>query len=332
MLSDIAAAGDAARHQLEQMTGVTQDFIHLHSRVDSINDRMTVLLKGIVYLISLRWAFFRHNSSESASDLAPAAGSEVVNEVMSNPRPFSFDSAILNVTTEAAAVDVAQTEAAVATVATQTDDTDSDRILSIVNPVVAKHGIKRVLWRLRQLMSVISDTIVSSDDEVGEDVINTDSVDIRITTSVREDVGNTDVASVDIRITSRLDSTEPELSPVTSTELSPVTSTERSPVTELPFCSPVAVTDSSDRLESTVLSSDFSTLQSESEITPRRLDESFRVTDNPIFQPTSASSSPIYLSSAPPIEPQNPLHRHSFFRLSKLFPSLWGFLLNKFGY
>ena len=72
------------------MTGVTQDFIHLHSRVDTINDRMTVLLKGIVYLISLRWAFsrLRHNSNGSTPDLTPVAGSDVVNEVMSNAFVF----------------------------------------------------------------------------------------------------------------------------------------------------------------------------------------------------------------------------------------------------
>jgi hypothetical protein len=52
MLSDIAAAGDAARVQLEQMGRVGQEFNQLHSRVDNINDRMTVLLKGIVCLIS----------------------------------------------------------------------------------------------------------------------------------------------------------------------------------------------------------------------------------------------------------------------------------------
>lgn len=166
------------------MTGVTQDFIHLHSRVDNINDRMTVLLKGIVYLVSLRWVFsrLRHNSapgSAPAEDLAPAeapaVGCDVVNEVMSLERPFSFESAIStqNVTTEAVATAVSQTQteaAATYEISTQTfvDEMDSDRILAVVNPAVAEHGLNRVLQRWRNLMSVISNTILSSNDGNGE--------------------------------------------------------------------------------------------------------------------------------------------------------------------
>lgn len=45
MLSDIVAAGDAARLQLEQMGRVGQEFNQLHSRVDTLNDRMTLFFK-----------------------------------------------------------------------------------------------------------------------------------------------------------------------------------------------------------------------------------------------------------------------------------------------
>ena len=145
------------------MTGVTQDFIHLHSRVDNINDRMTVLLKGIVYLVSLRWVFsrLRHNSapgSAPAEDLAPAeapaVGCDVVNEVMSLERPFSFESAIStqNVTTEAVATAVSQTQTeAAATYEIYTknfvDEMESDRILAVVNTAVEENGLNSVLQR-----------------------------------------------------------------------------------------------------------------------------------------------------------------------------------------
>ena len=283
------------------MTGVTQDFIHLHSRVDNINDRMTVLLKGIVYLVSLRWVFsrLRHNSapgSAPAEDLAPAeapaVGCDVVNEVMSLERPFSFESAIStqNVTTEAIATAVGQTQTeatyeistqnvtteAVATAVSQTqteaaatyeistqtfvDEMDSDRILAVVNPAVAEHGLNRVLQRWRNLMSVISNTILSSNDGNGE----ADSAD-------------------------RLESTG------------------HSPVTELSSASTdqVALSD-----------------RSESPAAPRRLDGYFlRVVDNPTYQPTSSldTGSP---SSPPPVDDDgNPyqIHRHQLYHVKRVF-------------
>ena len=297
MLLDIAAAGDIARQQLEQMTGVTQEFIHLHGRVDTINDRMTVLLKGIVYLVSLRWVFYRlRQNPGSALAEAPAAGSDVVNEVMSSERPFSFESTetavsvgqtqteatfsdveISNFTTETAATAVGQTQteatfsdsdvveistptqnvttvsqtqteaAATVEISTQTltfvDEMDSDRV---VNPAVAEHGLNRVLRRWRNLMSVISNTILSSNDGNGE----ADSAD-------------------------RLESTG------------------HSPVTELSSASTdqVALSD-----------------RSESPAAPRRLDGDFlRVVDNPTYLPTSPLDTGSNSPENPTYQPTSPL-------------------------
>lgn len=47
------------------------------------------MLKGIVYLISLRWVFSNNNANRNE-----ATGTEVVNEVMSNERPFSFSEVV----------------------------------------------------------------------------------------------------------------------------------------------------------------------------------------------------------------------------------------------
>ena len=317
MLSDIAAAGDAARQRLEQMTGVTQDFIHLHSRADGINDRMTTMLRGIVYLISLKWAFSRGSTPALTEDFTPVAGSDVVNEVMSLDRPFSFPVTQANQTVatslstqnaEAVAAPVGQTQteaAATVEISTQTDETDLDRIiLSIVNPAVAQHGVANVLSKLRRLMATISNTIISnmlssSDDDDGNGVGGDDGV------------GDDDGVG-------------PAPAPTPAE-----TPTQLTPVRDIPTLSPVAVTDSSDRLESieTVRSSDLSTLQSVSvsEITPRRLDEdeSFRVADNPTFRTTplsdSGTSNP---SLASPIDEyeRNPyqLHRHELRSVKRL--------------
>lgn len=74
--------------------------------------------------------------------------------------------------------------------------------------------------------------------------------------------------------------------------------------------------------ESTERSSDSST-QAYSEITPLRLDERFRIVDNPTFrfEPTDTdnptpTSSPSARNPPVPIEPQNPyqFHRYNFFR------------------
>ncbi len=71
---------------------------------------------------------------------------------------------------------------------------------------------------------------------------------------------------------------------------------EQSPVTEVSTQGSIA------------RSSDLSTLQSE--ITPRRLDDDFRMMVNPAFQPI-AIGSPISTHSSPtPIEPRNPYYFH----------------------
>lgn len=105
----------------------------------------------------------------------------MVNEIMSSERPGPFESAIStqnitteavatavgqtqteatyeistqNVTTEAVATAVSQTQteaAATYEISTQTDEMDSDRILAVVNPAVEEHGINRVLRRWRNV-------------------------------------------------------------------------------------------------------------------------------------------------------------------------------------
>lgn len=305
---------------------MTQDLNQLHSRVSNIDDRMTALLRGIVYLISLRWVFSNTNSSRNVS------GSEVVNEVMSNERPFSFESArptqnlveTTTTTTQVATQIVVETTE----ISTQTDDTDSDQIYSLIRPHINAYGINRVLWRLRSVLPIINDSMLWGNDEV--EAPNTDSADTPDA----------------IRGTSPLESTEH--SPVTdlSTD-SPVTylstpevavtdSSDHSPVAVINSSesSPVAVTDSSDRLESTVRYSESSTIHSE--ITPRRLDDGFRVIDNPTFRPTDSTTSSPYSATEPPapIEPENnpyQFHRYRFFRVERIFPSICEFL-HRFGF
>lgn len=85
ILSDILVAGEAVRLRLEQTRGLTQDLTLMNSRISTLDDSTTSLLKGIVYLISLRWVLSNMRLSRDS-----ASGSEVVNEVMSNERPFSF--------------------------------------------------------------------------------------------------------------------------------------------------------------------------------------------------------------------------------------------------
>lgn len=265
--------------------------------------------------------FIPHNEdsapgSAPAEDLAPAeapaAGSDVVNEVMASERPFSFESAIStqNVTTEtvatavgqtqteatveistqnveavATAVSQTQTEASVAAtyeISTQTDEMDSDRILAVVNPAVEEHGINRVLQRWRNLMSVISNTILSSS----------------------SNDGNGEADSAD-----RLESTGH--SPVTVTELSPASTDQ------------VALSDS-DRSESPA------------DYTPRRLDGDFiRVVDNPTYQPTSSLDTGNPSSAlASPVDDQiddgNPyqIHRHQLYHVKRVFLYLCELLEN----
>lgn len=208
----------------------------------------------------------------------------------------------------------------------------------------------------------------ASEDNLAEAIENTLELRVGITdpsgTSSKE-------IRIDVNVNSEMESTEH--SPVTDTDASNTSTrvfTEHSPVTSTR--PPVAVTDSSDRLESTehspvtdtdvsntftehfpvneaqgssstARSSDLSTLQSE--ITPRGLDDDFRVMDNPIFRPTAVSSesespehSPVttyrptspYGSafSASPIDERNPyqLHRHQIYGLQRFFLHFCAFL------
>lgn len=229
MLSDIVAAGEAARLQLEQTRGLTQDFTLMNSRVSTLDDRMTSLLKGIVYLISLRWVF----SNSRLSLGRDVSGSEVVNEVMSNERPFSFANenvglleaaevatqVVVETTDVATQAYVEATENTVVegtSISTQTENTDVDQIYSIISPAIQAHGVTRVLLRLRQVITVITESILSSDEEEeysADTPRSTDSVD------TLEDVPTLEYRN--------------ETSSVEYTERSPETP-ERSPVTRSP--------------------------------------------------------------------------------------------------
>lgn len=267
MLSDIAAAGDAARLQLEQMGGITQDLNQLHNRVDNVDNRMTVLLKGIVYLVSLRWAFSNTNSSLHVS------GSEVVNEVLSLERPFSFDSVR---STEAATQIVVETNS----IHTQTDDMDFDRIIELINPYIALYGVRRVLWRLRSILPVISDSIEDADSETTQSSSTPPSPDLAVLHTTES------MESPDYATPHRLEmhsSEEPDLDLSNSYSASSL-----APQSE----------------EITPQSSGF-TPQSE-EITPQ---DRILVCDNPTFQP----STPI--SQSPDETNPYQIHRHNFFCL-----------------
>ena len=159
MLRDIAFAGDAARIQLEQTYMVTQDLNQLYSRVSYLDERSTNIIRGIVYLIGLRWAL-TNNSADGAT------GSEVVNEVLSLERPFSFSEVV-----EPTATVSIQTEEIEPTVtrslSTQTDHMSFgfDRIYELLLPYVAAYGAARVLWRLRSILPVVGDLIEEADSE-----------------------------------------------------------------------------------------------------------------------------------------------------------------------
>lgn len=105
---------------------------------------MTSILRGIVYLISLRWAL-GHNSADGAT------GPEVVNEVLSLERPFSFS--------EVVEPTVSEVIEPTATVSTQTDDMDYGLIYELIIPYVVAYGAVRVLWRLRSTLPVIGDSM-----------------------------------------------------------------------------------------------------------------------------------------------------------------------------
>ena len=114
--------------------------------------------KGRLSFIRSPLSAFRRKESGLSFPFAPAAGSaEMVNEVLSHERPFSFpiretlrpfDSARstqnLSGTIQAATVETTE-------ISTQTDNMDSlNRIYSLINPVIQAHGIDHVLWRMRR--------------------------------------------------------------------------------------------------------------------------------------------------------------------------------------
>ena len=141
MLSDIAVAGDAARLQLEQTRGLTQDLTLMNDRVSTLDERMTSLLRGLLYLISLRWLLSRR--------------SEDVNV-------FSFENS--DRVTEVAVQAATETTS----ILTQTENTESDRIYSILRPAIQAHDINRILLKLRQVIPIITESILSIDSELGE--------------------------------------------------------------------------------------------------------------------------------------------------------------------
>lgn len=47
----------------------------------------------------------------------------------------------------------AQMNVPIAEISTQTDETDSDRIYSLINPAIQAHGIDHVLWRMRRFIN-----------------------------------------------------------------------------------------------------------------------------------------------------------------------------------
>lgn len=124
-------------------------------------------------------------------------------------------------------------------------------------------------------MTTINESILSANDPVGGGIID----------------------PADLPGTSQFTDT-PNLSPIVNSIVSLLNSTDTPELTDYadtPNVTPnggeTSRLDSTDISPSSALySSDFSTLQSE--ITPRRLDadESFRVTDNPTFQPTAIGS------------------------------------------
>lgn len=101
-------------------------------------------------------------------------------------------------------------------ISTQTENTDVDQIYSIISPAIQAHGVTRVLLRLRQVITVITESILSSDEEEeysADTPRSTDSVD------TLEDVPTLEYRN--------------ETSSVEYTERSPETP-ERSPVTRSP--------------------------------------------------------------------------------------------------
>lgn len=126
-----------------------------------LDERSTNIIRGIVYLIGLRWALI-NNSADGAT------GSEVVNvnEVLSLERPFSFSEVV-----EPTATVSIQTEEIEPTVtrslSTQTDHMSFDRIYELLFPYVAAYGAARVLWGLRSILPVpvIGDSIEEADSE-----------------------------------------------------------------------------------------------------------------------------------------------------------------------
>lgn len=71
------------------MRTTAQDISQITERVDGVDGRFTHLLKGLLYLISMRWVIDRAIRGDSISTDGIEA-QEVVNEVMSHDRPFAF--------------------------------------------------------------------------------------------------------------------------------------------------------------------------------------------------------------------------------------------------
>lgn len=67
MLADIANAGDVARMVLHFMRNTSQELSQLLSGVEGIDNRFNALLKGVLYLISMRWVIGRAMKGESIS-------------------------------------------------------------------------------------------------------------------------------------------------------------------------------------------------------------------------------------------------------------------------
>ena len=342
MLSDIASAGDAARLQLEQMTGVAQDLNLLHDRVSTIDERMASLLRGIIYLISLRWVLSRHVSGSEVVNvfsfengvldqvqggLLEVSEIAVQAEIATETTEISTqtDEAVMAHTDEAAVVDVAHTDKAV--VAQTVEISTQTAAIEIPTQTVEGTGTsistQTENTEFDQISSLINpliqahgmdhvlwrmrqffDRAMSWSEDPSEYSSEYSSEDNFATTRNNE----SETSEIQVEVIREMGSTEH--SP--ATEVSN-TLTEHSPVTDVSntFTEHSPVNEVSTQ-GSMARSSDLSTLRS-----PRRLN---KVVDNPTYQPTSSldTGSP---SSPLPVDDDNPyqFHRHRLYGVKRLF-------------